>query len=256
MSKLWVFGDSFATVKNSHYKDLDDHCQPSWVWMQQVGKNLPITEARWNGLPGVSNEWIMNEIKKYTKDFSKGDYLIVTSTHVNRRWFIKDKPDIGNIYLDNINKLVTKKQARAIHLYKETFLDQHLVLSKLYQEQFITWCYSFAHTLGLNLCLLPAFDENPFFLHIKQYPGNIINSLVGVDEAEFVGRADKKYNLFHIWNGMDRRLCHLSEPNHTVLAQKIVKFFKYGEIIDLQNGFERNLFENEQDLINYWPQGV
>jgi hypothetical protein len=104
--------------------------------------------------------------------------------------------------------------------------------------------------------LLPAFDENPFFLHIKQYPGNIINSLVGVDEAEFVGRADKKYNLFHIWNGMDRRLCHLSEPNHTVLAQKIVKFFKYGEIIDLQYGFERDLFKNEQDLINYWPQGV
>ena len=109
MSKLWVFGDSFATVKNSHYKNLDDHCQPSWVWMQQVGKNLPITEARWNGLAGVSNEWIMNELKKYTKDFSKGDYLIVTSTHINRRWFIKVRFTIfllARLHRERLHKVV------------------------------------------------------------------------------------------------------------------------------------------------------
>jgi hypothetical protein len=257
MTNLWLFGDSFATVRNLNYHDLTDDKMPQWVWMQQVARNLPIDTAHWCGLPGVSNEWIMNEIKKYTKDFNKGDYLIVTSTHINRRWFIKDKPDLGNIYLDNLNKLVTKKQARALKEYKETFLDQHLVLSKLYQEQFLAWCYSFAHTLGLKLCLLPAFDENPFFMHIKQYPGNIANSLVGVDEAEFVGRADKKYDLFHACEvAVDRRLCHMSEPNHTVLAQKIFKFFKYGEIIDLQNGFERNLFKNEQDVISYRPRDV
>ena len=258
MSKLWVFGDSFATVKNSHYKNLDDHCQPSWVWMQQVGKNLPITEARWNGLAGVSNEWIMNEIKKYTKDFSKGDYLIVTSTHINRRWFIKDKPDMGNIYLDNINKLVTKKQARALKEYKETFLDQHLVLSKLYQEQFLAWCYSVAQSTGVRLCLLPAFDETIWHYHIKSHSA-IANCLTGVDEREFSSLEGENYKyawLSKIWKGVDPRLCHLSEPNHTVLAQKIVKFFKYGEIIDLQNGFERDLFKNEQDIISYRPRDV
>lgn len=255
MSKLWVFGDSFATVRNFHYHDLDDNDMPNWVWMQQVGRNLPIQHAHWHGLPGVSNEWIMNEVKKFTLDFKKDDYLIIISSHINRRWFIKDKPDCGNIYLENINKFLTKKQARAIKEYKETFIDQHLVLSKLYQEQFLSWCYSFAQSAGVKLCLLPAFDETPWHYHIKP-DNNIANCLTGVDEREFGDSDIKHIFLSKLWNGMDRRLCHLSEDNHTVLAQKIVRFYRYNEQIDLQTGFHKNLFNSEQDVINYRPLGV
>ena len=258
MSNIWFFGDSFATVKNFHYPDLDDNCMPNWVWMQQVARNLNVKGAGFRGLPGVSNEWIMHEVRKNSNQMQPTDYIVIVSTHINRRWFIKEKPQYSNIYLDNINDLVSKKEAKAIKMYKETFLDQHLVLSTLYQEQFIAWCYNFAQVKNLRLCLIPAFDETPFYLHVEHYTDpNIINCLVGVDEREFVGKADKKYNLLkNVWAGSDRRLCHMSEHNHTVLAQKVVRFFKYNEKLDFQNGFHQDLFKDKQDLIDYRPRDV
>lgn len=252
MSKLWIFGDSFATVKNFHYTDLDDSSMPNWVWMEQLGRNLPVTSAYFRGIPGVSNEWIMHEVKQHSKYFSPDDYLIIVSTHINRRWFIKYKPDCGNIYLNNFDKLVSKKEAKAVKLYKETFLDQHLTLSKLYQEQFMTWCYAVSQSTKTKLCLLPAFDETPWHTIVRN--DSVVNCLTRIDENEFTNGKDSWF--FELWNGMDKRLCHLSEDNHTILAQKIVKFYKYNQPIDLQSEFKRNIYNSKEDMINYRPKGV
>lgn len=251
MSTLWIFGDSFASAYSFHYKTINNTNMPDWVWMQQVKKNLRVDSAKYISMPGVSNEWLQCAIRESVKEFSPGDYVVIVTTHINRRWLIKDRPELSNIYLHNLDKVIPRRDAKIIKNYYETFLDQHLFLSKIYQEQFLTWCYAFAHETKIKLCLLPAFDETPS--HTVMFKDNNSTCLTKIDEAEF---AMEKNIAFNLWGRTDRRLCHLSESNHTVLAQKIVRYFRYNEKIDLMSGFQTNCFKDKNDIINYRPKDV
>ena len=73
------------------------------------------------------------------------------------------------------------------------------------------------------LCLLPGFGVTTS----HDITGKICLSVVEKDE--FVQLRDKPI--------FDKRINHLSEPNHDILADKVYKFFKEGKIIDLSTDF-------------------
>lgn len=247
MKTGWFFGDSFLVGASLHW---ESETIPNWFWPTQVGNNISeLYDGRFVAMPGVSNEWIMNSMKQYESDMKPNDYLIVVSTSKDRRWFIEDKPHVSNLHINSLGSMVTKKQHRALTYYLEEFYDQHNKLSELYEEQFLIWCRWFANKNNLKLCLLPGFAHTDLHTSVN-------GTLFEIDKDEFINDTLRIDLFLKLWNGRDRRIGHLHEDNHTVLAQKIVRYFKYNEPIDLYTGFRTKIFNTEEDIINYVPRDI
>ena len=238
MSKLWTFGDSFISPENRYY---DTTHYPEWHWVFQLGKKLGVSGLSGAALPGVSNEWISYQIMQNINNINKDDFIVIVTTSMNRRWFIKDKPMLSNLYITNLHEHMSRDSYRAIDLYKQEFNEQHEFLSKIYYEQFLTWIRSVLEPY--QYCLIPGFDATTLHHTSNNIP------LVKADEGEFIDGYDRK--LFATWEGWDRRLSHLSECNHDVLSDKITRFFNTNELIDLSTEFKKNLFTCKQDCLDY-----
>ena len=248
MTNLWVFGDSFVSDKNHWYyynKQGDKWICPDWHWPRQLGCKLGAETVAGASLPGVSNEWIGYQISEYLNKnkFQKDDYIVVVSTSIHRRWFIQEHPSLGNLYVNNMSKLVPSRTYKAIELYKEEFTEQHEKLSEIYYQWFLTWVREILKPY--KFCLLPGFESTRLH-HVPNDWG-----MVQAEEAEFKNRADDKWMQEKIWDGSDKRLGHFSRCNHDILSDKIAKYFKTGELVNFQTDFKKSLFTCEQDLIDY-----
>tara|TARA_B100001287_G_scaffold276744_1_gene289127 strand:- start:7916 stop:8671 length:756 start_codon:yes stop_codon:yes gene_type:complete len=247
VSNLWVFGDSFVSDKNHWYfyneKGGEWKC-PDWHWPRQLCTKLGTESVAGASLPGVSNEWIGYQISEYRNKnkFKKDDYIVVVSTSIHRRWLLKE-PSLGNLYVNNLKRLLPKNTFRAVQLYQEEFTEQHEKLSEIYYEWFLTWVREILK--NYKFCLLPGFDSTRLH-HVPNDWG-----MVQAEEAEFKNCADDKWMQEKIWDGSDKRLGHFSRCNHDILSDKIAKYFKTGELVNFQTDFKRSLFTCEQDLIDY-----
>ena len=221
MNTLWIFGDSFVSPLNKSY---DKDYFPDYAWTKQLANKLNLN-LRIEALPGVSNQWISIRIKEYFDKIEQSDSVIVVTTQPNRHWIIKDLPRMSNIFQNNFQKYITKKQYTAITSYVAQFADRHDFLSQIHYEWFLQWCRSTLSDKS-KLCLIPGFDSTR--LH------DVCNSasLFDIDQNEFGDR--KNQGMY------DKRINHLSEVNHNVLAYKVENFFKNNEGIDLDNGFHKN----------------
>ena len=247
MNTLWVFGDSFASDKNHWYyynNQRDEWKCPDWFWPNQLANKLNC-DLKLTALPGVSNEWISHQVRTTLnkQQFQQNDFIVIVTTQPDRRWFMPQYPSLANIYINNLNKYLTRRQYKALTLYKEEFLEQHQFLSKIYYEQFLTWIHSVLKSY--RYCLLPGFDSTRLHHVCNEW------SMCNAEEAEFGKGADDKHLVEKIWEGADKRLCHFSKNNHAVLSDKIVKFFYKNELIDLSTGFSQKLFTCDKDLVDY-----
>lgn len=219
MSKLWIFGDSFVSPLNKNY---DKNYFPDWSWTKQLAKKLDL-ELKLVASPGISNQWISQEVTKHYDQMQPGDFVVVVTTQQNRTWLIKDHPEFSNIFSGQFDKHLPKKQCSAINSYIEQFAEQHDFISNIHYEWFLSWIRTKLSS-KVMLCLLPGFGTTTSHDII----GKICLSVV--EKNEFIKLQDKPM--------FDKRINHLSEYNHGILADKVYKFFKENKEIDLSTEFE------------------
>ena len=219
MSKLWIFGDSFVSPLNKNY---DKNYFPDWTWTKQLAEKLDL-ELKLVASPGISNQWISQEVTKHYDQMQPGDFVVVVTTQQNRTWLIKDRPEFSNIFAGQFDKHLPKKQCSAINSYIEQFAEQHDFISNIHYEWFLSWIRTKLSS-KVMLCLLPGFGTTTSHDII----GKICLSVV--EKNEFVQLQDKPM--------FDKRISHLSEYNHGILADKVYKFFKENKEIDLSTEFE------------------
>ena len=97
---------------------------------------------------------------------------------------------------------------------------------------------------NFKLCVIPAFETTP--LH------SAFGSLNGVCNGEFVDHKLRDY-FYNVSSWDDRRICHMTKSNHTVLAQKIADHYATGEIINLDDGFVKHIYKTKDDADNFDP---
>ena len=202
---------------------------------------------------GISNEWLFMAVREYVSQITPMDYVILITTQQDRRWFFKKLPHYGNLgNFASIKKIKgsnvlhpTPAQTSAVRNYVAHLEGENEVLSMCYHETLIGWFDSLGIRNGWRYCAIPAFEPTP--LHATQ--NGCLNS---VSNGEFATPDLAK--LFYTSRGrIDRRVCHMSRPNHTVLADKLYDNFtrKEWQHIDMSTGFHTNLFTSHDQVVEW-----
>lgn len=221
MSHLWVFGDSFVSPINYMiYNNTEE--LPDYAWTRQISEKIK-HDLKLIAMPGVSNQWISNKINEHEENMAQGDTVIIVTSEPNRTWLLEDIPEFSNIFVNNLDKLIPKKQNKAIQSYVENFGIQHDFISQIHYDWFLHWCRSKLSNKFM-LCILPGFTNTDMHDTVDNNA-----TLKTIDEQEFAQLQDKAM--------YDKRLNHMRKENHTILADKVYKFLSTGEKIDLSTEF-------------------
>jgi hypothetical protein len=217
---LWTFGDSFSLPRD-HINNGEGIDHP--LWLEMVGSNLNeeryFNAAEW----GVSNEYILDTFYQQYPNINKDDYVIIQLTSAYRQWFFLDKPDLGNYYINNIDKHISNDEHTALKHYIE-----HLRNEKADQIRYKSaeYCLKYiAIKSPFKMLILPGFDP----------VDNINGTLLNVCDGEFI--SDQTRDAWYKKHGADPRANHMSPKNHVILSNKVTEYFKCGIIPDLSRGF-------------------
>lgn len=222
MSKLWIFGDSFAMPQAK-----DSTANP---WTLQLAKRLNVESSMNFALPGVGNDYIFYRLSEHINQTEEGDYIIIQTTNRSRQWFFED-PVLSNYAIRDIAKYITKDQDQALkeyitHLQNDTIDEMRFVQFSLALER-ISQLAEHARIL-----ILPGF-HNAF---------GVNGTLIQICDEEFVN-LDAIPPYYEANDGKDPRINHMSLVNHAILTDKVFDFFTNGTSINLTSDFEKNFLE-------------
>jgi|TARA_B100001094_G_scaffold333278_1_gene410221 hypothetical protein len=227
MSKLWVYGDSYAV----------NHENCDWQWTKNLARLLKVDHLSQADY-GVANEWIcMKFVEDYkvAKNIKRGDTVVIVMTACVRHWFLWEHPNISN-YENMINwpagKFgITQDQIDAVEQYYKHIQKGYVDAWKY--DATTAWWNWYAQDLnkkGIELIIIPGFNNTTDVLHDGTVPvrGSLFHA---VCETEFTSpKAMEKYYARGI---PDQRINHMLRDNHHVLAEAIFKSINDRSILDL-----------------------
>jgi hypothetical protein len=235
---LYVFGDSFSSpheqltqITNSNqsgysYQSLEMN------WCGIVSKELNGSATHINdAILGCPNEYIYQGLLRRFNEMQVGDQVIVQLSSYDRQWFIEDKPHLSNFESTVVSRTEIPKQTqKAIDMfYKNLYFEERY---KIIYQAFVSAMFSAGVMLdrkGVKLLIIPGFHDI----------SGIVGTLGNISFNEFDG--EETMGLFYTKTA-DSRYNHLTERNHKTLADKVVKYFTAGEMIDLTTGFETSIY--------------
>ena len=239
---LYVFGDSFSLPDESKHDIIGpggkavDFLPVETAWPDIVFKNITNDTSYINDAHlGCSNEYILHTLRNRESSFKSGDYVIVQLTSYYREWFFEDKPQMANFinakFIPGVH--VTKEQAKALEMYQQHLYSDHRLLlhydAILDAINFRTRLYG---QQGIKCLILPGFHS------VVGVEGTLFNaSNSEFDSEETAATLRKKLT--------DLRFNHFSDVNHKILADKIIKFFNTGELVDLTTDFETVIYTKD-----------
>lgn len=243
MSKLWIFGDSYAELPHENYIDHPDYIAP---YQQQLAELLDVDELEVHGNPGTSASWCYLKVKEKFPDIKPTDYVFIVWTSRHRKWFIKDKPEHANIYLKDMHKIMHRDEADAIKSYIAYLKndEQDALELNAYASAIAYSCAS----NGIAYIAVAGFneDEQLMFNPYVEVEGNLGN----VCFEEFVSQETWERCLGSS-GFVDRRLNHMSWESHEALAKKLYKSLTTREKLDLTTGFPKGKWEHAKDYAKY-----
>lgn len=229
MSNLWVFADSYGFLPADRY---DEWKNKHWYRLlsDKLGCYKDFKSISHNG---CSNEWISFQIENAFQKISADDYIVIITTDKDREWFFPNNVGVSNIYINNIEKHISRNHAVAIDYYKNFLKDN-------YQADIrFNWYVNYIKYKFRNhqFIIVPGFENNS-------------NSIVYNDNFSTTGtlfdicKSEIKKNDQLAWEkwirsygGIDPRVGHLSYQNHKVLSEKIYNCFSNLEDLDLTKDF-------------------
>jgi hypothetical protein len=235
LANLWIFGDSFSHPKCS----LEKNCLTSEhdAWPSLVSIELKIDNIYNNSVPGCSNEFIQHTFSESLQQISSDDYVIVLTTQQDRRWFFKDRPELGIAgHLADIRQSgLEKSKAQAVKQYY-THLDL-FESNKSNLDAFVGWINWTSFSRKINTLIIPGFEIS-YGMQEARY--EVRSNLFSISEKEAASpKAWQEYMDKH--NGFDPRTGHLSPQNHPILAKKIANTFLKNSSLDLTTEFHINI---------------
>ena len=243
MSKLWIFGDSYAELPHTSYRDHPDYRSP---YQTTLAEMLDVDELEVNGNPGTAASWCYLKIKEKFNEIKPSDYVFVIWTSRHRKWFIKDKPEHANIYLRAMEKIMHKDEADAIQSYLAYLKNDEVDCLELNAYSSAV-AYSCAAN-NIPYISVAGFNEDTglIFNPYIEVKGNLGNVCFNEFESQ-----DMWGRCMETGGYVDRRLNHLSWESHDLLAKKLYHSFKTRETLDLETGFPEKKWTNEKDYADY-----
>jgi hypothetical protein len=203
MSKLWIYGDSYAASFNYLPPDVTP-------WTRQVSEKLNLEYIN-KGEHGSSLDYMIHESINDAPNFKSEDTCIFVLTQINRSWQIANDP--GQSYLSN----------------REYNIDHHAMLRK---SNLLCWIHAmenYTNHFKIKPIIIPAWDPE-----ISYRPKNIgwANgelSKASLDEIIFPHNKKKEHPT------TECRLNHLSLCNHNKLSEMVYNWFIKQTIVDCEN---------------------
>ena len=149
--------------------------------------------------------------------------------------FFYDKGIKWNLIIqdEDVNLYQAKKKNHGV-VVNYTLLPtiKHKERYKIIYQAFVSAMFSSSVILerkGVKLLIIPGFHNI----------SGIVGTLSDASSNEF--DSEETMGLFYTKTA-DSRYNHLTERNHKALADKVVKYFTAGEMIDLTTGFETSIY--------------
>lgn len=231
-NNLWVFGDSYADVLSIKYVLGNKYEDISWNYRLASVLNLNIKNL---GCSGTSLEYVYFKFDEVKDQICENDVVILVLTNLDRRWIVRDKPNVPPWQLDSSELRVFK------------YLLDFPELYKIYLQNFLINVAYLTKKLNLHTILIPCFDNTAEVLHEMdcELPFHIANgTLLSVSEAEFINPEDHKTLK------LEPRLNHIINSNHGILANKIVDNINRKIPIDLTTDFINGVIDSKLNIDN------
>ena len=271
--KLWLFGDSFIAEQPQG--------TPTEIlqkqWFNRVGMLLH-SDIYNTGVNGSSLEYLITQLIQYKDLMNPGDYAIFTVTEPQRKWFIEERPDWGNLFMyGGYKEYPVKKVVQAIDDYKYHLANKAGHLSLYYGAIGLINHICLYHKI--KYCILPSFSppitveyaefdkfdlafsekktQNDIDHKVKEIPAmgqmlDVWGNLTQISTEEF-GDGDEDGDAKDVWQdimqnkwrGCDQRLNHMTEVNHEFLAKKVYNCLIMGHGVDLTTGFHKSVINKD-----------
>lgn len=236
MSRLFVIGDSFSASPPKGDTTL--------VWPRLVCEKLQkLTNKEIvlinNSLVGSSQDWIWTHLQIWLNyEMTADDYLVICLTHPSRVWFLERMPEMSNANIIDLDKHVTKEEAKAIELFiryiQRPMIDLMNVNNRLAYVAYQTNRRKLKKPIVIK-CFDQDLDQAQEFEELIIANGSLMSD---VQYHEFINPEQETDNKF--WHGIDARYNHLCLRNHGILADKVLHSLITQEPIDLKQGFHQN----------------
>jgi len=234
MHRLWVFADSYGDSELAA-----NFCAyPSYIDIISERLNL---EVHNHSLVGCSNEYIMNEFFNNIENIRKDDIVIVVITEITRKWFHKNLPKVTQINQltkainnkwFNIDKILTSSD---FEFYYRMLVENHEYPHKNnslnYLQMMIDTLSTYQKDIEFDCVVLPAFIQPKTIRDNLNHGLN--ENLFDISKNEFVDSLISENSQ----NYIEFRRNHLTEENHVILADKIIKSITNNTHINLGNEF-------------------
>ena len=219
---LYAFGDSFTL-------NFDE----DWSWIRALGEKLNVKALHNSSANGVSNDWILLQLRKQLDNITKDDTVIIVLTAPNRSWLLEKYPEYSNYSVANLDELITEEEASSIKNYVLNIQRDNIDLFRF--EHQLAWLKQIQKTIGFNLLVIPGFPLTIDYTGLIGVIGDLGSS---VASAEFCSNKD---NDEWYYQGIDTRYNHMIRDNHAILVDKCVKSLLTNHPLNLSVGFKREV---------------
>ncbi len=233
---LYIFGDSFGE---------------SWdevnTWAVQVSTLLHM-ELKNYALSGVSLEYTYKTFYDVSDTFIEGDIVIMILTDINRKWLLADHPGRTTLRMLEKKHKTDVRLVNAVQLYFSEIFNP--IVERIHLTSFIHALVSLTKHLQIKPIILVAFDNDDLLNGInvkdiqKIYPNVALGSLWKISKQEFPLQV---LDTVILQNFQDFRPNHLSRINHTILANKLIKYIEQNMIVDLTTEFMIDLYTTPKE---------
>lgn len=234
-SRLWVFGDSFSTVRNTTERR-QWPLQVSSMLSQHLRRPFQVVNL---SVMGSSQHFAWYRLRQVMNIIRPDDRIIITLTHSHRYWFFHDHPSISNSYIIDFDEVVGKEQAHAAESYIKYIQRGEMDYQNL--ELSLAWLAYWTHSQNLyRPVIVNCFEQ-------QLPPENMYPELIFSQGSMFedVQRPEFKDPTSKNWSGHDLRYQHLCLRNHDVMAQKLIRTLTQGTKLDLTQGFHQGFLDHE-----------
>ena len=239
MSTLWVFGDSFAENHRHGRKTI-----LAKQWHRIVARELGFDYQNF-GLGGSSLDYTYCEWHREHGNIEPGDLVIAAPTGLERRWLVRDQPRCAtpfNFFLGQFNNVLDSKTIKAMgHYYR--YLDHN----SLEEPNLYNWLCAVDRVAarGVKVLILSVF-QNVYMLFDtwqQQFPN------VAFAKGHLVDINCKEHSHELIGKGLnipqDGRCNHITAPNHEILADKILEWYRNDKTVNLYKGFYQDIIKDK-----------
>lgn len=237
MSKLWVFGDSYG---EDHKRGNAEILAQQWHRLVASELNMDVVNTC---LGGTGLDWLYYRWDQRRNEIAAGDLAIVLLTDIYRRWLIEHDPSCSSVLamsMEMYDKKINPKIRRSFNHYF-VHLDHGTHVPALFHN----WLYnvdSLVRDQGCRVLLIPCFTciKDLVNAAADQFPR------IEMVRDRYLYDVSMRENIPELRKGVsviDGRCNHLTPPNHHVLADKIIDWYKNHTPVTLKQGFHEGLID-------------